>query len=338
MSAGILTNTQVFYEIVGKRKKKNGKRKCAVVKIQAANLSAYCHQIIIDWPHSAGGINYNQAKQGIVPIETDKEPSINIRILGSSSAGNSTLIWAGKEALLVDFGFSQKYTLEKFEQAGVDFSALRGVLLTHLHSDHLSKSMFNKLIKERIPIHCHRAVYKPLLRQYRPKDQNLILPFSDQQLFKIASFQIQGFRVPHDSYGGCYGFNIFLGSQKISLATDLAFAGNGLAKNFIDSDILVLESNYDPDMLENSGRPFELIERIKTEGHLSNEQSAQLLDKILQQSQKKPQAVFLTHLSQQCNLAQLAAGGIRKVLHAHRLNKTQLLIAEKRKASNTVRI
>lgn len=238
----------------------------------------------------------------------------------------------------MDFGFSQKYTLEKFEQAGVPFANLRGALITHLHSDHITRAMFNKLIREQVPIYCQRGQYKEIIRRFRPKDESHIHVFAEKRSLEIASFTISAFRVPHDAYGGCYGFNISLGAKKITIATDLSSADNGLASHFADSDVIVLESNYDPQMLANSGRPAELITRIMNDGHLSNEQSAAFLNEILALSDKKPQALILAHLSHECNRPHLAKKSAQSILKRHNLKGITLQAAEKNNSGKTIEI
>ena len=239
---------------------------------------------------------------------------------------------------MIDFGLSQKYTLEKMEQAGVPFSDLRGALITHLHSDHTSQAMSNKLIREQVPIYCQRGQYRILVRRFRPKTENNIHVFAEKRPFEISRFTINAFKVPHDAPGGCYGFNITQKKQKITIATDLSAENNGLANHFTDSNVIVLESNYDPQMLENSGRPANLIQRIQQEGHLSNAQSAAFLNKILKNSKLKPQALILAHLSQECNSPLLAKKSAQEILALHNLQYTKLVAAEKKNSTATIEI
>jgi phosphoribosyl 1,2-cyclic phosphodiesterase len=96
------------------------------------------------------------------------------------------------------------------------------------------------------------------------------------------------------------------GKKQVAIATDLAYADDGLPLEFAGSDIVVLESNHDPDMLENSGRPEWLKKRIRDTGHLSNDQSADLMGRILSLSAVHPHAVLLAHLSQECNTEPIA--------------------------------
>ncbi len=262
---------------------------------------------------------------------------LHIRNLGSSSSGNSTLIWTNQDALLVDMGFSQRYMNERLEETGVLFSSLRGVLITHLHADHVNRAMLNKVLREGIPVFVHRNLRPLFLKRYKVKDARHLQTF-DGLPFKINDFNIKGFEVPHDAPGGCYGFNIRLKKKKITVATDLSSAENGLSENFMDSDLIIIESNHDEHLLETSGRSFELIERIKNTGHLSNGQCVSFLEDVLTRSQKMPQAVVLAHLSEDCNLPSLAKKGVKELLSKKSLTKTRLQISEKNQPSETITI
>ncbi len=262
---------------------------------------------------------------------------LHIRNLGSSSSGNSTLLWTGQDALLVDIGFSQRYINERLDEAGVPFSSLRAVLITHLHADHVTQAMLNKVLREGIPVYVHRNLRPLFLKRFKVKYAHLLQTF-DGLSFKVNDFDIKGFEVPHDAPGGCFGFNIHFREKKVTIATDLSSAQNGLTEKFMDSDLIIIESNHDEHLLENSGRSFELIERIKNTGHLSNAQCVSFLDDVLNHSQKMPQAVVLTHLSDDCNLPRLAEKGVRKLLDKQNLKTTQLQICKKNQSSDTVTI
>jgi phosphoribosyl 1,2-cyclic phosphodiesterase len=262
---------------------------------------------------------------------------VYIRNLGSSSSGNSTLIWTDQDALLVDIGFGQRYTKERLEEAGVLFSSLRAVLITHLHADHVNQAMLNLVLREGIPVYMHRDLRPLFLRRFKVKHAQSLRTF-DGLPFNINAFDIKSFEVPHDAPGGCFGYNIHFQDKKITIATDLSKTENGLAEKFSNSDLIVIESNHDEHLLETSGRSFELIERIKNTGHLSNVQCTSFLNDVLNRSQKMPQAVLLAHLSEDCNLPRLAKSGVQKLLNKWNLKETQLQISKKNLASETIRI
>ena len=92
-----------------------------------------------------------------------------------------------------------------------------------------------------------------------------------EEKFEIGDLQIKPFAIPHDAANPC-GFNIFKGDQKISIATDIGHMTNGILKNLEDSIFVLLESNYDPEVLKFSRYPYILKSRIAgPNGHLPNE-------------------------------------------------------------------
>jgi len=263
--------------------------------------------------------------------------SIRLKVLGSSSSGNSTLVWTDEGAVLVDIGFSQRYMNERLSEAGLPFEAIKAVLITHLHGDHINRAMLNKVLREQIPVYLHRRLRPELVRRFKIKDRRMLRVF-EADPFEAGPFTACGFQVPHDSFGGCFAYNLHNSGKKISIATDMGFPENGLAESFKDSDLIIIESNHDPDLLANSGRSAELIERIRGIGHLSNEQCVRFLDDVLQRSAVMPQAVILAHLSSDCNLPRLAEQGVSRMLQSRSLNTTHLQVSQKNAPSETILI
>lgn len=254
--------------------------------------------------------------------------SIRICNLGSSSSGNSTLIRHGNRSLLVDMGFSQRYMRQALDENGLRTQDVGGVLITHLHGDHVTRAMVNLMLRLEVPLYMHRNLRTPFLNRFKPKIRKG-LHFVENQPFELAGFTIGTFPVHHDSVGGCYGYRIEKAGRKISLATDLGFPRNGLARHFANSDVIIIESNHDPDMLENSGRPRDLIDRIQQIGHLSNGQSSDFIQQILQISDKVPQTIALAHLSDECNRPQLARENMQQMLDAGSYAHTTVHIFKK---------
>ena len=260
---------------------------------------------------------------------------LHIQNLGSSSSGNSTLLWSADSAILIDIGFSQRYTLQQLADIGIDFASLNGILITHLHGDHINRATLNLAIKSGIPVWFHANLYKTLRYRFKVKESPVFKTFQDEP-FEIAEFKISGFEVPHDSAGGCYGYNIFAGTRKVTIATDLGYSDNGIIQNFKDSNLIIIESNHDVRMLSESGRPQVLIKRIVDSGHLSNEQCVSFLDQVFTSSSKQPEALLLAHLSAECNLPELAERGARNLLERHDLNRTLLQVLKKNEPSETI--
>jgi phosphoribosyl 1,2-cyclic phosphodiesterase len=234
-------------------------------------------------------------------------------VLGSSSAGNSTLIWNSGTAILVDCGFSPAYITSHLRRLGLSLQDLDGVFITHIHGDHVNEWTVKKLVDERIPIHCPPQIEPHLQKKYsglaRASRQSLLKPIKNSEI-ELREFVIRTFEVPHDSDGGCFGYNIFYDAEgrtkKVSVSTDMAYPTNSAAGHFANSDVIVIESNYDVDMLEKSARPVWLKRRIQEDGHLSNDQCGASLLQIIDKSQTLPKSIALAHISQECNTNALA--------------------------------
>lgn len=238
---------------------------------------------------------------------------LSVCVLGSSSAGNSTLVWNGASAILVDCGFNPGYLEKSLWEKGFRIHDLGGVLITHVHGDHVNGWFVRKLIKFGIPIYCPQAIELHLQVQYdalaRASHLGLLRPLPEGG-FDLAGFQVRSFEVPHDSPGGCFGYAISSCEAgrltKVTVTTDIANPTDSAARSMADSDVIVIESNHDIEMLENSARPLWLKRRIREFGHLSNDQCAGMLMNVLDHSTMLPKAVLLAHVSQECNTNQIA--------------------------------
>lgn len=245
-----------------------------------------------------------------------------VSVLGSSSSGNATLVWNGKSAILVDCGFGPGYLEKSLRTKGFRIEDLAGVLITHVHRDHVNEWCVRKLIKVRIPIYCPLGIELHLQVQYdtlaRASHLGLLKAIDKSEL-DLAGFQVRPFEVPHDSPGGCFGYNISSETdgrtKKVTVSTDIANPTNVAARCIADSDVVVIESNHDLDMLENSGRPLWLKRRIREFGHLSNDQCASTLLCAFDHSTRLPQAIMLAHVSQECNTNQIAVACTSEALN-----------------------
>lgn len=259
-------------------------------------------------------------------------PAIQLQVLGSSSAGNCTVIWDQGHALLVDCGFSPSYIEAGLEALGLQLADLSGAFITHTHADHVNEYTLNALVRLGVPIFCPESIRKPLTHRYRSAENamraKLLKPFGSEGV-DVGSFTVGAFRVPHDSPGGCFGFTFLKetssGIKKIAVSTDLGYAEDGILEQFANADIIVLESNHDCDMLENSGRPAWLKRRIRDIGHLSNDQCADLLLRVLGGSSRHPESVVLAHISQECNTNPIAVHCTRTALDERGYNAIRIV-------------
>jgi phosphoribosyl 1,2-cyclic phosphodiesterase len=249
---------------------------------------------------------------------------MHVCVLGSSSAGNCTVIWDEQRALLIDCGFSQRYISKHLRPLGLALRNIDGVVLTHAHADHVQPQTLVGFLALRIPVHAPPSILQVLAEQYRDvrkvQGTPLLRPMREAAT-AVGPFTVTAFAVPHDAAGGCFSYAVEMeslaGSVKASVATDLGYVPEGLAAHCANSHVLVIESNHDPVMLAASGRPDWLKERIRTIGHLSNEKSGRFVRDILTASTFLPQAVMLAHVSKDCNTNERAVETMARALHEH---------------------
>lgn len=230
--------------------------------------------------------------------------TMEFSILGSSSSGNSALLATENSKILIDAGFSCKRLCEKLEAHKVDPSTIDAIFVTHEHSDHSAGiSTFCKRFGTKAFANSKTAqALQPRLKN-RPDWQI----FNTGSTFQFRDITIENFSIPHDAHDPVgfkftagTGDDLFTPMRSVAWLTDLGFAPKRIADRIQDVDALVIESNYDIDMLEmDERRPWSLKQRISgRHGHLSNEASRDLLQSIRNPSWKR---VFLAHLSRDCN-------------------------------------
>lgn len=220
--------------------------------------------------------------------------------LASGSSGNSFLIQGKESALLVDAGLSGKQISQRLEQAGFDPASLKGILVSHGHSDHI-KGVGVLSRKFKLPVWINRGTWKAAQGQIGKVHELKI--FATGRVFLVDGFRVHPFSVPHDC-ADPVGFRISVGTAGVGIATDLGTA-TGLVANLLTGlQVVVLESNHDPAMLRDGPYPWELKQRVRGRlGHLSNPESAELLQRIVTD---ELQTVILAHMSQTNNTAELA--------------------------------
>lgn len=226
----------------------------------------------------------------------------NFCSLYSGSSGNSLFVESENTKLLVDAGVSSKKIEEALANLEIDPTSIDGILITHEHSDHVQGlGTFAK--KFNLPVFVNDKTLDAMPKQKEKISEKNIKLFNINEKFEIGDLKVKPFSIPHDAANPC-GFNIFKDDKKISIATDIGHMTNGILKNLEDSIFIMLESNYDPEVLKYSKYPYQLKTRIAgPDGHLSNELAGKTISYLLNSGLK--QAV-LGHLSKQSNFPELA--------------------------------
>lgn len=222
--------------------------------------------------------------------------------LYSGSSGNSLFIQTPNTKILVDAGVSSKKIETALEDIKIDPHTLDGILITHEHTDHVQGlGTFSK--KFDLPVFVNQETLDAMPKQRDKIDNKNIKTFKINDQFSIGDIDIKPFSIPHDAANPC-GFNIWKDNKKLSIATDIGHMTNGILKNLEDSIFVLLESNYDPEVLKFSRYPYPLKSRIAgPTGHLSNELAGKTISHLLNSGL---QQAMLGHLSKESNFPELA--------------------------------
>ncbi|OGF68092.1 MAG: hypothetical protein A2Y62_05635 [Candidatus Fischerbacteria bacterium RBG_13_37_8] len=250
-----------------------------------------------------------------------------ITVLGSGSSGNATIVSSGKTTILIDAGFSAKTIQKRLQQIHFPLSQINAIIISHEHYDH-SKGWKSCAKCFDAPVYMTEGASQLLQSEGK---KNSVTIFQTGRQFQIGDFTICPFPVPHDSSDPT-AFIIENKKYSIGIATDLGYLPN-LVKNYLNKcNMLILESNHDPDMLKNGPYPWPLKQRIMSRlGHLSNDTVRIFISEYIDE---KCFYLFLAHLSRQNNspelalstsLAALGSNKVTKLLTTHQSNPTEII-------------
>ncbi len=258
--------------------------------------------------------------------------ALRIASLASGSKGNATLIFSDSTAILVDVGISFKRIKSELARFGLTPSSIDGVVITHEHTDHIAAL---PKISEHAPVYAHpltaRAIY------FRNID---LKNYCEQEFyeggFEIGDIEVIPFRTPHDAvYPLSYSFRLAQG-QQVSVATDIGKPTTGVYNNIKESEVVLLEANYDIEMLKNGSYPEQLKKRITDGlGHLSNDMTASLAEKLIGGATR---TLLLGHLSENNNMPVIALKTVEERLNKCGCTDIEVHVASQRSPSDVYEV
>jgi phosphoribosyl 1,2-cyclic phosphodiesterase len=225
--------------------------------------------------------------------------TLRFGILGSGSKGNCVVVQAGATTVLIDAGLPPKETRRRLRALGLTLKDIDALVLTHAHGDHIASapSLAGAL---GLVTYCTEGTRDVCAERFALSNPAIIdvgVPFS------IGDLRLCAFRTPHDIRGSV-GFVIDDEIHRLGYCTDLGRADKLVGRALRDCDTLMLEFNYDPEMLEHGPYPPVLKRRVAGPlGHLSNDDAATLLGYARTSLLRK---VLLAHISETNNLIRLA--------------------------------
>ena len=256
--------------------------------------------------------------------------------LYSGSSGNCLYVGTNYTKVLIDCGVSGKKICEGLNSIDASIEEIDAILVTHEHADHIqSLGMISK--KYDIPVYANKETWRAMENQKGKIDEKNINYFVNDEDFILNDLTIHPFSTPHDAANPC-GFNIHNGKRKLSIATDLGHIDNYLINQLENSSFILLESNYDPEILKASRYPFNLKRRIASEiGHLSNETAGKTISYLMKKDLKE---VMLGHLSKENNFPELAYQTVVEELMANNIdvNELKINVANRQMPGNIIKI
>lgn len=223
---------------------------------------------------------------------------MELSVLSSGSSGNCFYVESNRKGLLVDCGISCKQVLERMRIIGKSPEDIRGIFVTHEHSDHI-KGIDVLARSFQIPIFATEKVIK---EKFLCSDTNLIKEISKNESMRLGDLDIETFSKSHKAMDPV-SFSI-INKKRLSIITDAGFVCKNIEENIKEADFLCLESNHDIEMLENGPYPWHLKKWIRSDiGHLSNMQASL---GVLEYASPNLKGVILSHLSEINNKPEIA--------------------------------
>jgi phosphoribosyl 1,2-cyclic phosphodiesterase len=224
--------------------------------------------------------------------------------LQSGSSGNCIFVRSGDTKLLFDAGISGSTAQSRLAQFGYEIRDCNALIISHEHSDHIcGAGVFHR--KFGLPVYANLRTWNAT--RAKPSTGCIGAPnyFVTGRPFQIGSLRIETYRTPHDAIEGvCFVIEDVESGRRFGLLTDLGHVFEGLPKLLSTLDAVLIESNYDPAMLHEGPYPQHLKNRIAGKrGHISNDESAELLDGC---DTTQLQWACLGHLSGQNNSPEVA--------------------------------
>lgn len=222
--------------------------------------------------------------------------------LFSGSSGNAIYVGCDDAHILVDAGMSGTRVVQELARVGVDPRFLNAILVTHEHADHI-KGIGILSRKFDLPVFATEGTWAGMYDKIGPiSAKNRVIIEAGRDFF-IGSVDATPFPIPHDA-AEPVGYTFETDGAKLAIATDLGCVRDGWLGHVLGADAVLLESNYDPDMLRAGPYPYELKQRIASRrGHLSNDDAGRVAAELALHGTRQ---IILGHLSKENNFPELA--------------------------------
>lgn len=220
--------------------------------------------------------------------------------LGSGSSGNAHIVESGETTLLIDCGFSRRRLLSRLDARRISVAELDAVIISHEHGDHAA-GLDALAAEAKLPVYMSAGTARALA--FAAPWRRL----SANQTLTIGELSVLSVPVPHD-VAEPLQFVIESGARRLALFTDLGHASAAVRRACVDLDALVVECNYDEEMLSRGKYPEHIKRRIAGDfGHLSNAAAAELARETKGSRRRN---IIAAHISKENNRPELAINAL----------------------------
>ncbi len=234
---------------------------------------------------------------------------------GSGSSGNCSFVGTESQGVLIDAGVDTTKVFKELADNGIRPETVKGIVITHDHGDHVRYAYNIARKYKHIHVYCTPRTLNGIFRRHNVSRRlkEVHEPIFKEIPFTLAGMRFTAFEVSHDGTDNS-GFFIEYGDQHFVVATDLGCITDRAFHYMIQADYLMIEANYDSDMLTNGHYPEYLKNRIRANnGHLDNRVTAAF---VADNYTERLKNVFLCHLSHDNNTPEVAVNEVRKALEA----------------------
>jgi phosphoribosyl 1,2-cyclic phosphodiesterase len=247
---------------------------------------------------------------------------VRVFVLGSGSSGNCLVVEAEGERLVLEAGMGPTRATERMKGLGAELVTSRpplGLFVTHDHGDHAAHALpIARALQA--PLHAHEGIAAP-----RARKRLDVRSYVPGRPVPLGPFVVDAMPIPHDAPH--VALRVSAGGKRFAIATDLGHATRELRAFLAGCDLVLLESNYCPGLLETGPYPLHLRRRVAGPlGHLANDQAADLARSL---QDTRVSRVVLVHLSRTNNTPARALETVAS--KAHRLTVEALPHAESRR-------
>jgi phosphoribosyl 1,2-cyclic phosphodiesterase len=262
---------------------------------------------------------------------------LNFCSLSSGSSGNCYYVGNGSHGILIDAGISATSIRKFLKNMGISMHTIMGVLVTHNHIDHI-KGLEVLTRKNHLPVITTRKIWESILTPKGGIPIDCIREIPLEQKFHLAGFDIEAFPVCHDA-PETIGFHISASGKNITIVTDLGNICQTSAPYIRAANLLVIESNYDEQMLVNGRYPPFLKARIRSDhGHLGNHQTSAFLADIINDNLSH---ICFAHLSKNNNSPEMVIETMHKTFSERGIvlnGKQQISILNRNTPTNLINL